>query len=69
MENLVRVYLKMNPQKAYVISQRLTYLALGSVIGYFLAKNEAPLDFYLVLGFVILALGLSWWIGRKSKPL
>lgn len=51
--------------KNYVKSQRLSYLALGAIIGYFIAKNESPLDYYILGVFIILTVGLSYWIGRK----
>ena len=55
----------MNP-KNYILSQRLSYLALGSIIGYFIAKNQPPIDYYMLGTFVLIAVGLSYWIGRKK---
>jgi len=40
---------KMNP-KNYVISQRLAYLGLGSLVGFVIALNKTPLNYYMILG-------------------
>ena len=52
-------------QKNYIISQRISYLVLGAVIGYFFAKNGEPLAFWMVAGFVIIGVGLSEWFKRR----
>ena len=45
--------------KNYIISQRLTYLTLGTIIGYFIAQNQRPYDIILISIFTILGLILS----------
>ena len=45
--------------KNYIISQRLTYLTLGTIIGYFIAQNQRPYDIILIFVFAILGLILS----------
>ena len=54
----------MKPE-SYILSQRFKYLALGSIVGFFLALNESPLDYYLVIGFLILCCVLMWWVKRR----
>jgi len=45
--------------KNYIISQRLTYLTFGAIIGYFIAQNQRPYDIILISVFTILGLILS----------
>ncbi len=49
----------------YIQSQRLSYLALGSIVGFFIGLNEAPINYYMIVGFVLLAILISWWVKRK----
>jgi len=44
----------------------MSYLALGSVVGYFIAQNKKPLDYYMIVTFVLFAVGLSYWFKRKE---
>lgn len=52
--------------KNYVISQRLAYLGLGSVVGFAIALNKKPLSYYMILGFVLLAVVISEYFKRKE---
>ena len=54
----------MNP-KNYILSERLSYLALGALVGYFIGKNRSPIDYYMIVGFVLLAVLISWWIKKR----
>lgn len=54
----------MNP-KNYIISQRVSYLGIGALVGYALSFNEKPLDMYMVFGFIVLCFILSYWLSRK----
>jgi len=55
----------MNP-KNYVISQRLAYLGLGSLVGFVIALNKTPLNYYMILGFVLLVIITSEYFRRKE---
>ena len=55
-----------NNIKNYILSQRLSYFVLGAVAGYFIAKNKSPLDYYMIVGFVLVAVLVSWWFRRKE---
>ena len=55
----------MNP-KNYVISQRLAYLGLGSLVGFVLALNKKPLSYYMIIGFVLVAIVISEYFRRKK---
>ena len=55
----------MNP-KNYVISQRLAYLGMGSIVGYFIAQNKEPLSYYMIVGFVLFAIIISEYFRRKE---
>ena len=55
----------MNP-KNYVISQRLAYLGLGSLVGFAIALNKKPLGYYMIIGFVLLAVVISEYFRRKE---
>ena len=56
---------KMNPRN-YVISQRISYLGMGSIVGYFIAQNEEPLSYYMIIGFVLFAIIISEYFRRKK---
>jgi len=56
----------MNP-KNYVLSQRMAYLGLGSLVGFAIALNKKPLGYYMILGFVLLAIIISEYFRRKSS--
>ena len=51
--------------KKYILSQRLSYLALGALGGFFIGLNEVPINYYMLLGFVLVAVLISWWIKKK----
>jgi len=53
--------------KKYIKSQRLTYLALGLVAGYFGGLGKDNYGDIIVLVIVVLAVGLSYWFGRRDK--
>ena len=55
----------MNP-KNYVISQRISYLGIGSLAGFVIALNEEPLSYYMILGFILLAIVISEYFRRKK---
>ena len=55
----------MNPRN-YVISQRISYLGMGSIVGYFIAQNEEPLSYYMIIGFVLFAIIISEYFRRKK---
>ena len=55
----------MNP-KNYIISQRLSYLALGIVAGYFIAQNTKEVALWLIAGLVVAAIVLSEWFKRRK---
>ncbi len=52
--------------KNYILSQRLTYLTLGLVAGYFFGISEDYGSTFLVV-FVVLGVILSFYFGRKDK--
>ena len=52
--------------KNYVISQRLAYLGLGSLVGFAIALNKKPLSYYMILGFVLLVIVVSEYFRRKE---
>jgi hypothetical protein len=54
----------MNP-KNYIKSQRITYLTLGLVAGYFIMLNDEPLRTWMMFGFVVVGVILSIWMGRR----
>jgi hypothetical protein len=53
--------------KNYIKSQRLTYLVLGLVCGYFIMLNDEPLATWMMFGFVIVGVVLSLWMGKNGK--
>lgn len=55
----------MNP-KNYIIGERLSYLAMGSIVGYFIAKNIGQFDIYFIGAVVLFAIGLSYYFRRKK---
>ena len=54
----------MNP-KNYVISQRISYLGMGSLVGFTIALNKKPLSYYMIIGFVLLVIVISEYFRRK----
>jgi len=52
--------------KYYVISQRIAYLGLGSLVGFVLALNKKPLSYYMILVFVLFAIIISEYFRRKE---
>ena len=50
----------------YIKSQRLTYLAMGLVAGYFGGLAKDNYGDLIVLVIVVLAVGLAFWFGRKE---
>lgn len=58
---------KIKNLKDYVRSDRYGYMAIGILIGWLLSWNEPPLNFILVLIFMIACVILSWHFTRKSK--
>ena len=53
--------------KNYIISQRLKYLTLGVLVGYFMARNEAPLRYYLLGFFVLFGIILTLYFSKKGS--
>ena len=54
----------MNP-KNYVVSQRIAYLGLGSLVGFAIALNKKPLGYYMIMGFVLLVIVISEYFKRR----
>ncbi len=52
--------------KNFILSQKFRYLGFGAIIGFIFALNESPLDYYLLIGFVVLTIILEWWIKRRK---
>ena len=49
--------------KSYIISEKLKYLGLGSIIGLVLSLNNNPTLY--VAGFVLLTIVLGVWLKKK----
>ena len=65
--NIITEVMKENNNvRKYILSQRPSYLALGAVVGFFIGLNEKPINYYMIVGFVLLAVVMSWLIGRRK---
>ncbi|MFH1840277.1 MAG: hypothetical protein ABH849_03950 [Nanoarchaeota archaeon] len=53
--------------KSYVKSERLKYLALGLVAGFFIGLSQEPYRTWFIFIFVILAVIMGSWFWKKSK--
>jgi len=53
--------------KNYILSQRLTYLGLGSAVGFLLARNNPPLDIYMIIIFIAATIILGYYFKRKKS--
>ncbi len=53
--------------KNYLIGQRLTYLILGVVVGYFFSLNQQPIKNILFIVFVVIGTILAFWFRKKNK--
>jgi hypothetical protein len=51
--------------KNYIKSQRITYLTLGLVAGYFIMLNDEPIRTWMMFGFVVVGVALSILMWRK----
>ena len=51
---------------SYIKSQRLTYLALGLVAGYFGGLAKDNYGDLIVLVIVVTATALAFWFGKKE---
>jgi len=49
------------------MSERLSYLALGSFVGFLIAQNKSPLDYIIIAIFVLLAGILSVIFKRRGE--
>jgi hypothetical protein len=56
--------LKMKPEN-YIKSQRVKYLTLGALAGFFIGLNDEPYRTPMIFAFVLIGLVVSWRLSKR----